>query len=267
MQLQDVIFMKNPKISVVTAVYNGAKYIEENILSVKNQSYPSIEHIIIDGGSKDGTVEIIKKYEGSYNLKWVSEKDGGFYFALNKGFALAAGDIYTWLDGDNYFFLDTLKKVADIFEGNNEIDIVHGDIEIVENNGKHGGTYRAPDVSFRKALLKNTGAIPLQPASFFKKELYKKTSDFNTDYQIAADYEFWLRGLRSNPRIFCLHTVFGSYRRGNDAVSQSFKGVLRGYREMSAIGEAYGAPLYAKIFLLLKYCAGLASASVKRVFK
>ncbi len=244
--------MSGLTISIITAVYNGADYIEENILSVKNQDYPNIEHIIIDGGSKDGTVDIIKKYAGTYHLKWVSEKDGGIYYAFNKGFAMATGEVYAWLDGDNYFHPGIVKKVADVFEGNNGIDIVHGDIEIVANNGRHRGIYRAPEVSFKNALLKNTGAIPLQPSAFLKKELYKKTGGFNTDYRIAADYDFWLKVLKNNPQIYCLRDVIGSYRRGDEAASQSLKGVLAGYREMLAIGDAYGQPFHAKIFLFFK---------------
>lgn len=257
--------MKNPTISIITAVYNGADYIEENILSIKNQNYPNIEHIIIDGGSTDGTVDIIKKYHNTYNLKWISEKDAGVYDAFNKGFRMATGEIYAWLDGDNYFQIGIIKKVVDILKENDEIDIVHGDVEIVSNNGKHIRVYRAPNVSFKNALLKNTGAIPLQPSAFLRREVYREIGEFNVNYRIAADYEFWLRVLKNNPRIYCLHIIFGSYRRGNEAVSQSFRGVLSGYREMLIIGDIYGQPLYAKIFLFFKYSLGLMSAFVKNI--
>ncbi len=256
--------MKNPVVSVVTAIYNGVDYIEDNILSVKNQDYSNIEHIIIDGGSKDGTVDIIKKYTGTYNLKWVSEKDGGIYDAFNKGFSMATGDIYTWLDGDNYFQPGVVRKVVDVFEKGSGIDIVCGDIEIVSNDGKRVKVHHAPEISFRNALIKNTGAIPLQPAVFFRKELYEKAVDFDTHYRIAADYDFWLRVLKDNPNIFHIRALLGSYRRGNDAASQSFKGVFRGYQEMRTIGGVHGQPFYAKIFLFSKYFAGAVLAFVKK---
>lgn len=254
-----------PKVSVITAVYNGAAFIEENILSVKNQDYPAIEHIIIDGGSKDGTVDIIKKYEGTYNLKWVSEKDGGVFFAFNKGFARATGDIYTWLDGDNYFLPGAVRKAVNIFQTDPAIDIVHGDIEMVDFHGKHLSVHPAPEVSFRNALIKNTGAIPLQPAAFFKKSIYEKAGEFDTKYPIAADHDFWLKVLQKKPRVYCVHETLGAYRRGDNANSQSFKGITKGLNEMLAIGTVYGQPWYAKIYLSLKYFLGMLSSLIKKI--
>jgi glycosyltransferase len=255
------------KVSIITAVYNGADYIEENILSVKNQDYPNIEHIIIDGGSKDGTVNIIRKYAGTYGLKWVSERDGGIYYAFNKGFSLATGEVYAWLDGDNYFQPGAVRRVADFFEKNREIDIVCGDLEIVTKHGEHASIYRVPDVSFKNALMKNTGGMPFQPAVFFKKEIYKKAGGFNTDYKIAADYDFWLKVLKDNPKIYCMHAVLGSYRKSDEASSQSLGGVLKGYWEMSAIGNVYHQPFYAKFFLFFKYFGGFISSLIKKLFK
>jgi glycosyltransferase len=257
--------MKDPKISIVTAVYNGFGYIEDNIVSVKNQNYPAVEHIIVDGGSTDGTVDIIKKYAGSYNLKWVSERDGGIYEAFNKGFRMATGDIYAWVDGDNYLRPGVLRAVADIFE-NGQWDIVCGDVEIVGPVGRLK-IYRVPEISFRYALCKNTGGIPLQPGTFFKKEIYRKTGEFNTNYRLAADYDFWLRVLKDNPKIYRAPMVFGSYRRGNEAASQSTKGVLRGYREMLAIGAAFHRPWHGKMFLSMKYFLGLLSSYKKRILR
>ena len=100
-----------PKISVITPSYNQGIYIEETIQSVLNQNYPNLEYIIIDGGSSDSTVEVIKKYESKIDF-WVSEKDKGQADAINRGFAKATGDILCWLNSDDYFFPDTLKYVA-----------------------------------------------------------------------------------------------------------------------------------------------------------
>lgn len=253
------------KVSIITVIYNGVGFIEDNILSVKNQDYPDLEHIIIDGGSKDGTVDIIKKYEGSYNLRWVSEKDGGVFQAFNKGFRMATGDIYTWLDGDNYFKPGIVRKVVDIFQ-KGHWDIVHGDIEMVSAKGKHLGIYKAPEVSFRSALIKNTRAIPLQPAAFFTKELYQQAGEFDVRYRVAADHGFWLKVLRQNPRIFCYHEVLGSYRRGDATNSQSMRGLLGGYRDMLAIGDEFGQPWYGKLSLTVQYGLGLLSSLKKRIF-
>lgn len=246
------------KISIVTVVYNGAGFIEENILSVKDQDYPDIEHVIIDGGSTDGTVDIIKKYAkeskesaGSYDLKWVSEKDRGIYDAFNKGFRMATGDIYAWVDGDNYLESGIVRKVVDIFE-KEKCDLVYGDIEFV-GAGRTSKIHKAPVVTFRNALMKNTGAIPLQPAVFFKKELYEKTGEFDLQYRIAADYDFWMRALKTDPKLYYYPATFGAYRKGDAAASQSVAGIMRGYNEMVAIGDVYGRPWYGKIFLTIKY--------------
>ncbi|MFZ4612746.1 MAG: glycosyltransferase family 2 protein, partial [Bacteroidia bacterium] len=104
--------MNLPKISIITPSYNQGQYIEETILSVINQDYPNIEYIVMDGGSNDQTVEIIKKYESKITY-WVSEKDKGQADAINKGFARATGDILCWLNSDDYFFDGTLKFVAE----------------------------------------------------------------------------------------------------------------------------------------------------------
>lgn len=258
--------MDDPLVSVVTAVYNGAEFIEDNILSVKNQKYPHIEHIIIDGGSRDGTVDIIKRYAGTYNLRWVSEKDGGVYDAFNKGFMKARGDIFTWLDGDNYFHSNVVESVMDIFRAVPAVDIVHGDVDIVDYHGKYLRTYRAPNISFRNALIKNTSAIPLQPAAFFRKEWYQKANGFDLRYPIAADYDFWLNVLQYDPRVYCFHKVLGSYRRGKNANSQSVRGVMRGMEEMLVIGAIHHQPAYARLLMVTKYSFGLISAFIKKFF-
>lgn len=247
--------MKAPRVSIITAVYNGAEFIEENILSIKNQDYPNIEHIIIDGGSTDATVAIIKKYEKTYNLKWVSEKDGGIYFAFNKGFRMATGDVYAWVDGDNYLEPGVVRKVVDIFEKGNW-DIVHGDIIFV-GAGRSSKIHKAPEVSFRSGLIKNTGAIPLQPAVFLTKALYRKTGEFDTKYRLAADYDFWMRALKSGAKIYYYPATVGAYRKGDTAATQSVAGISRGFKEMLAIGEVYGQPWYAKIFLTAKYFSAI----------
>ena len=114
-----------PKISIVTPSYNHGQYIEQTILSVINQNYPNLEYIIIDGGSTDNTVDIIKKYEEKITY-WISEKDNGQSHALNKGIAKCTGDIFNWINSDDYFEDGTFYKLANHFTINNRVTSVSG---------------------------------------------------------------------------------------------------------------------------------------------
>src|SRR6202008_3251199 len=121
------------KVSIVTVTYNSARFLEEGINSVKNQDYTDIEHIIIDGGSLDGTLDIIKRHGGK-NVKWISEKDNGMYDALNKGMKLATGDIIGALNSDDVFASsDVVTAIVNCFH-NSRIDSVYGDIVYVSQS-------------------------------------------------------------------------------------------------------------------------------------
>ena len=116
--------MKNPLVSIITITLNRARYLEETILSIKNQDYLHIEHIVIDGGSTDGTLELLKRYENQYNMRWISEKDGGIIDALNKGLRMAKGDIFCWLDSDDTYLPGTIKKIVKVFQKHPKVDLV-----------------------------------------------------------------------------------------------------------------------------------------------
>ncbi len=243
-------------ISIITPAFNSINTLEECILSVKNQGN-FIEHIVIDGGSKDGTVELLKKYEKSYNLIWISEKDKGITDAMNKGFAMAHGEIFSWLDADNYFQAGIINEVAEIFKKNNDIDVVYGNINLIDSRENLQGVYKPPsDISFKKALIKNSGGVPAQPGVFFKKELYLKTGGFDLEYRVAGDIEFWMKALKENPKLYYYNQIIGSYRLEDKANSQSLKGIFDGLREMLKIYKKFHQPIYAKLLLIKKYLIG-----------
>ena len=122
-----------PKISIVTPSYNQVKFLERTILSILNQNYPNLEYIIIDGGSTDGSVEIIKKYE-KYLACWVSEKDKGQSDAINKGFKKASGDIIAWQNSDDIYLPGVFEKVALLFSKRKDMDVVFGNIYLIDEN-------------------------------------------------------------------------------------------------------------------------------------
>ncbi|QQS35698.1 MAG: glycosyltransferase [Ignavibacteriales bacterium] len=181
------------KFTVITAVYNNEAHIEDCIKSVTAQSYGDVEYIIVDGGSTDGTVDIIRRYESRLS-KWVSEKDSGIYDALNKGIKLATGDVIVFVHSDDMLASDdVLQKAADVFNKKN-CDCVFGDLLYVsrDNTGNvvrywKSGVYRHSSLFF--------GWMPAHPAFYVRRKVYDELGLFNTSFRIAADYDIVLRFL------------------------------------------------------------------------
>jgi len=180
-------------ISIVTVCYNSANTLEATILSVKKQTYADIEYIIIDGASRDVSLNIIKKYEPEFNgkMKWVSEPDKGLYDAMNKGIKLATGDVIGLINSDDLFFDDyALEKVMKVFEDNPKLDSVYADLYYVSQSNT--------DKIVRKWVTGkqrffNLGWHPAHPTLYLKKEVYEKFGLFNLDFKLAADFELMLR--------------------------------------------------------------------------
>ena len=180
------------KISVITVAFNNSDYIEDCIKSVIGQTYENLEYIIVDGGSTDGTLEVIKKYEDRIS-KWVSEPDHGIYDAMNKGIKMATGGIIGFLHSDDFYpHENVIAQVAEAFM-NSGVHSVYGDLVYVnKTNGKAVRYWRAGE--FKESLIK-WGWMPPHPTFFVKKEVYEEHGCFNTNLKIAADYELILRFL------------------------------------------------------------------------
>lgn len=141
-----------PKISIVTPSYNQAEFLERTILSVLNQNYPNLEYIIIDGGSTDGSVEIIKKFE-KYLAYWVSEKDNGQTNAINKGFKISSGEILAWLNADDTYLRHTISRVVNYFQKYPQIDLIYGNAHLINKNGQLIGDLKTTDYNFNIHLF------------------------------------------------------------------------------------------------------------------
>ena len=183
------------KISIITAVLNGKDYIESCIKSVLAQSYDNIEFIIIDGGSTDGTLEIIKKLIfNNQHHSFVSEKDNGIYDALNKGLNLATGDVVGFLNSDDIFYDEhVISKIAKTFSSE-KTDSVYSDLLYVykKNPGKILRYWKAGEFKYDSLIM---GWMPPHPTFFIKKSIYDEYGGFDTSYKIASDYEIILRFL------------------------------------------------------------------------
>ena len=185
------------KISIVTITFNSVKTVESTIRSVIEQDHSDIEYVIVDGGSTDGTLDIIKKYESKID-QFISEKDDGLYFALNKGIDMCTGDVIGILHSDDtYSNNKVLSKVANSFEMDKDLEGLYADLVFVDRDQptRIVRTWKAGEYNDGKFLK---GWMPPHPTFFVKGEIYKKFGGFNTDFELSADYELMLRLIHKN---------------------------------------------------------------------
>ena len=181
-----------PKISIVTPSYNQGQYLEKTILSVLEQNYPNFEYIIIDGGSTDNSVEIIKKYEKHLKY-WLSEPDRGQSHAINKGFEHATGDLLAWLNSDDYYMPGALHKVAEIAMANPQTGAIVGAGQFVNESGKVT-LYKEPAGVTLESLYNWLDVFHfMQPSCFFRKNAWEKCGHLDEQIHIAMDLDLWLK--------------------------------------------------------------------------
>lgn len=182
--------MGKPLVSIITPSYNRVDFIKLCINSVRAQTYANVEHIIVDGGSNDGTVEILRQYEKSSNLRWISEGDEGMYHAINKGVALAKGDIIAYLNTDDAYFPWSVETA--VRNLTSEVPIVYGDLCVIKRLSEQELCYLQLYMQFDRRFYTHFGTIA-QPTVFLKREVFDRLIGFDTSYKLCADREFWLR--------------------------------------------------------------------------
>ena len=193
-----------PLISVITVVYNGANYLEQAITSVINQDYDNIEYIIIDGGSSDGTLEIVRKYEERVDY-WISESDNGIYDAMNKGIRLSSGELIGLLNSDDWYEQGALRRVADAYTSLTENKMIVGDTFIIQE--EMGIRYRViSNQNFWRGL-----PFPHQ-ALFVPKAVYQNVGIYDLRYRLSSDYDFLLRCVSAGVALHHLEYVLVNYR-------------------------------------------------------
>ena len=181
-------------ISIITATFNSAKTLKDTIQSVLRQTNKDFEYLIIDGGSTDETIDIVKSYESEFSgrLKWVSEKDQGIYDAMNKGIKMASGDVVGILNSDDYFTSDDILQTVDNAFKSHEIDAIYGDIHFIRDGNPQKCVRYYSSRMFRPFWLR-FGFMPAHPSFYCKREVFERAGLYSLDYKIGADYEMMVR--------------------------------------------------------------------------
>lgn len=233
--------LKNsPKISIITPSFNQAEYLEECIDSILSQNYPNLEYIIMDGGSTDGSVEIIKKY-AKHVAYWQSMPDGGQYNAINDGFKKTSGEIMTWLNSDDKYHRDALFKVAYLFESSHCVEWLTGHQTFWGKAGEIVHVEQGVSTYGRKDFLEGRYNKPFiqQESTFWKRSLWARAGGYlRTDLQYAGDLELWVRFFRY-AMLYTTDVFLGGYRSHGNQKAALF--MDRYVAEADAVIEAENA--------------------------
>lgn len=225
----------NPKISIIIPSYNQGQFLEATILSILNQNYANLELMIIDGGSTDNSVEIIKKYQNNLHY-WVSEKDRGQTHAINKGFKRASGYLINWLNSDDMLPPGALQALSDATKKHPHADVFFGDYLAVDAEGEL--LYSRKSAPFMDSALFWGRQLSSQPAVFFRRNLLVTLGYLNENQDFCMDTEFWIRIAKNKAVFKQLKTPLGITRAHGEAKTTRLQKVL--HNEHKEIVRRYG---------------------------
>lgn len=235
-------------VSVVTNSYNYGGFIEDTLLSVMNQDHPRIEHIVVDGGSTDNTIEILKKYENKYDLKWISEPDEGQSNAINKGLKMSSGEIIGWLDSDDvYFDKHCISYVAETFGDFPDVDVIYGNDVLIDANNVIFRARRFPEWNYEKVLRR---FYISQPATFFRRRVIEANS-MDESLKFAMDLELFLR-IGKNSKVRHANRLLAGTRvhRDRKSISKKTLAVDEGNKVLRKYGHKFELSYYLYHFFL-----------------
>ncbi|SBS61206.1 glycosyltransferase family 2 protein [Vibrio atlanticus] len=212
-----------PLISIITVVYNGDKYLEETIESVKNQTYENIEYIIIDGGSTDNTIDIIKKYQNKIDY-WVSEKDEGLYDAFNKGIMLSKGSYVGIISSDDWLHDNAIEKMVSSIK-KNKADVYYANLDLIKDDLSVINVTAPESVNGIKKKM-----TVFHPATLIKKSAYKEFGLYDKSFKIAADYDLLLRYYVNGVKFQRVDFTMASFREGGVSSYFSWNNLMENIR-------------------------------------
>ena len=201
-----------PRVCIVTPSFNQAQYLEDTIRSVLDQGYPNLEYIIVDGGSTDGSVDIIRKYESKLAW-WVSEPDEGQADGIRKGLARATGEIVAWINSDDYYLPGAILQAASFLKIRPEAGMVYGDVVSLNGKGQPINVQRLPDYTLLDLM---TFHIIGQPSVFMRRSVYEKTGGIDPRFHYLLDHQLWLK-IAAGSKIYHLPALWSAARYHADA--------------------------------------------------
>jgi glycosyltransferase involved in cell wall biosynthesis len=249
--LKDKGSINSPLVTVITVVLNGESHLEKAIESVLGQSYKNLEYILIDGGSTDGTLDIIRKYEDRIAY-WISEKDNGLYDAMNKGISKASGEIIGILNSDDWYEPEAVEIIVDHFRNHPSGGVYYGLLRVWENE-------HVQSIQGNTDFLLSKYNIS-HPTCFVRSDVYKQFGVFDTRYRIDGDYELMLRYRKNKVPFVFIERVLANFRIGGISITQDKKRIF----EKLEIQKKYGI-IGTPYFILKKLLTILSIFLYKRI--
>ena len=239
--MENKVITGNPLVSIITTTFNSIKYLETCIQSVLNQGYPYIEHVFVDGGSSDGTLDMLASYQARYpeRIRFISEPDRGSVDAWNKGWTIARGDIFGWLGSDDVFEPDAMATVVEFFKANPDAHFVFGGCNIINETGELIRKYQIKDFDLEE-VINDAHYIPC-PSAFYRREVIEKVGFLDINLN---ELDYWIR-VGKVFQIYRMDKVLSNFRVHPDSISYS-KGADKMYaRKSFIISRRHGGSLFS----------------------
>lgn len=202
--------MDEPYISIITPSHNQAKFLEKNLTSVCNQEHENVEHIVVDGGSEDGSVEILKEYEDQYNLRWISESDRGQSHAINKGINMANGDWIGWQNSDDFYLPSSFNIISEVIIDEQDLDVVYGDTVFVNEEGNE--ITRTFHTRPSKFVQKHWSLFASNQSTFIRRKVIEEIGGLDEDLYYTMDAKLMWELLQGDYRHCCVNEPIGVLR-------------------------------------------------------